>query len=336
MKFQIESIAQAAPGVNFFSLRPAGPFSYVPGQFVTILHHDHGRELRRSYSLFEYVGLPTIGVKRIDNGVVSRWLHDEAQAGDILECDGGAHGLFHLATPLTAAAIWLFAAGIGITPVYAVLQDALRSTLLEIVLIYSSQSRADCVLRTELEELERVYRGRLKIVWLFSDAKNLLRARFSKESFPVIRREALPHPPDAVTCFVCGPAKYMWLVRLLLESAGVPDAAIRQERFIAEKAQPSHQPPDKGLHTITIRLNDGTQQFRASFPDSILRAARKASIDLPYSCEAGQCGSCLAYCSSGKVWMSYNEVLTPNDLAAGRILTCTGYPVGGDVEIRLP
>jgi ring-1,2-phenylacetyl-CoA epoxidase subunit PaaE len=76
--------------------------------------------------------------------------------------------------------------------------------------------------------------------------------------------------------------------------------------------------------------------FTAGHPDSILRAARKAGLRLPYSCEAGQCGSCLAYCRSGHVWMSYNEVLTANDLEAGRILTCTGYPVGGDVRIEYP
>ncbi|MBS1562920.1 MAG: 2Fe-2S iron-sulfur cluster binding domain-containing protein, partial [Bacteroidetes bacterium] len=57
-------------------------------------------------------------------------------------------------------------------------------------------------------------------------------------------------------------------------------------------------------------------------------------IALPYSCEAGRCGSCAATCTKGKVWMSYNEVLLDEELAKGRILTCTGYPVGGDIELE--
>lgn len=337
MQFRITAIHPEAPAVKIYSLEPIGEeFSFIPGQFLTLLHEDHERVVRRSYSLFIYNGRPAIGLKRIDNGVMSRWLHDEARIGDTIECDGGARGLFHLAPPMPKTALWLFAAGIGITPVFAVLNDALQTLSLEIVLVYSSHTREDCVLRTELEGLEAKFPRRLKIVWLFSDAKNLMRARFSREFFPVLQREALTHAPDEVTCFVCGPAKYMWLVRLLLESAGVPDAAIRQERFVPERAHIVHQPPDKNPHKVTIRYRGETHEFEAAFPDSILRAGRKAGLDLPYSCEAGQCGSCLAYCTSGKVWMSYNEVLTPKDQEAGRVLTCTGYPVGGDVVIELP
>jgi len=338
MQFQIHSIHDAAPGVKIYSLEAFADeaFSYIPGQFITILHAAYGRVIRRSYSLFSFNGKPAIGLKRIGNGVLSRWLHDEAGVGTILKCDGAAHGLFHLPENVSGNAIWLFAAGIGITPVYGILQDALSKTDVEIVLVYSSHSRADCVLRAELEQLEGLHPDRLRIAWLFSDAKNMLRARFSKEFFPILQREFLRHSPDDVTCFVCGPARYMWLVRLLLESAGVPDEAIRQERFVPDQAHSVHQPPDKDPHRVRLLYKGKTHEFAAAFPDSILRAGRKAGLDLPYSCEAGQCGSCLAYCSSGRVWMSYNEVLTAKDLENGRVLTCTGYPVGGDVVIEIP
>jgi len=55
---------------------------------------------------------------------------------------------------------------------------------------------------------------------------------------------------------------------------------------------------------------------------------------LPYSCEAGRCGSCTATCIDGKVWMSYNEVLMDDEISKGRVLTCTGYPIGGDVVLK--
>ena len=44
-------------------------------------------------------------------------------------------------------------------------------------------------------------------------------------------------------------------------------------------------------------------------------------------------GNCMARCISGKVWMSNNEVLTEKELSQGLVLTCTGYPVGGPVEL---
>jgi ferredoxin-NADP reductase len=338
MQFRIISIHNEAPGVKMYSLEPVGneAFSYIPGQFITILRRDHGREIRRSYSLFPFNGRPAIGLKRIENGALSRWLHDEAEIGTILNCDGAAHGLFYLPRSFAGSAIWLFAAGIGITPIFGILQDALANTNADIVLVYSSHTRPDCVLREELEEMEQLHERRLRIVWLFSDTKNMLRARFSKEFFPVLQREALTHKPEDILSFVCGPARYMWLVRLLLESAGVRDEAIRQERFVPDQAHIVHQPQDKEPHQVRLLHNGETHEFSAAFPDSILRAGRKAGLDLPYSCEAGQCGSCLAYCRSGRVWMSYNEVLTAKDLESGRILTCTGYPVGGDVSIEIP
>ena len=33
--------------------------------------------------------------------------------------------------------------------------------------------------------------------------------------------------------------------------------------------------------------------------------------------------------------MSVNEVLTDGDIDKGLVLTCTGYPVGGDVRVEL-
>ena len=63
-------------------------------------------------------------------------------------------------------------------------------------------------------------------------------------------------------------------------------------------------------------------------------AAKAQNIMLPYSCEAGRCGSCAARCTSGKVWMAYNEVLTDDEIAKDRVLVCQAYPVGGDVVIE--
>jgi ring-1,2-phenylacetyl-CoA epoxidase subunit PaaE len=37
----------------------------------------------------------------------------------------------------------------------------------------------------------------------------------------------------------------------------------------------------------------------------------------------------------GKVWMSYNEVLTEKEIRKGLILTCVGHPVDGDVILEI-
>ena len=135
-------------------------------------------------------------------------------------------------------------------------------------------------------------------------------------------------------CYICGPEPYMWMLQLLLEDAGVQPGNIRRERFVINAAVSRHLPADKGAHWVSVLLDGQQLQFVNVYPDSILASAKAAGIRLPYSCNAGQCGSCTAICSAGSVWMSYNEVLTAGDLAAGRILTCTGHAVNGDVTLR--
>lgn len=74
-------------------------------------------------------------------------------------------------------------------------------------------------------------------------------------------------------------------------------------------------------------------EVTVQYPHTITAAAKRAGIAVPYSCESGQCGSCVATCTSGKIWMAYNEVLTEEELAKGRVLTCQGYPVEGDATV---
>lgn len=298
-----------------------------------------GHRHRRSYSISSTPGVDmamTITVKRVTNGIMSRQLTDDARIGDVLCSSGTATGVFTLPEDLSESdVVWLFAAGIGITPVFSLLKDLLYHTAAHATLVYSNRSRKEAVFYDALILLESSFPGRLKIVWLWSDAKDLRRARFSKESFPLLRKEYLTQHSADVRCYICGPADYMWLAQLLLQDVGVPAGHIRREIFRVEQKAHSILPVDKEPHRIDVYIGSRRCSFMNASPLSILASARAAGITLPYSCEAGQCGSCTAICTSGKVWMSYNEVLTEKDLVSGRVLTCTGHAVGGDVILKI-
>ena len=74
-------------------------------------------------------------------------------------------------------------------------------------------------------------------------------------------------------------------------------------------------PPDTVPHQVKLSIDNSSYEFTVQYPDTILSAAKKLSIHLPYSCEAGNCGSCTATCIKGKTWMAYNEVLTDEEIA---------------------
>jgi ring-1,2-phenylacetyl-CoA epoxidase subunit PaaE len=234
-------------------------------------------------------------------------------------------------------AVWLFAAGIGITPLYGLLKELLfHSTVPRVVLLYSNSSKEQTVFMEALNELQASFPGRLQLVHLWSDIQDLRRARLSTESFPMLLQEVLTDSPAHTLCYLCGPARYMWLLQLLLQDAGVPPASVRREVFVVNKEIPLRLPVDRTPHQVTVSIGRQTLSFTNAYPQSILSSARAAGIMLPYSCDAGQCGSCTAICTSGKVWMSYNEVLTERDTAIGRVLTCTGHAVDGDVWLAFP
>lgn len=82
-------------------------------------------------------------------------------------------------------------------------------------------------------------------------------------------------------------------------------------------------------------MKKGKISWISKYPDTILGSAKRNGVQLPFSCESGQCGTCSATCIKGKVWMSKNEVLMEDEITNGRILTCTGYPIDGDIELKI-
>ncbi|MBI3368083.1 MAG: 2Fe-2S iron-sulfur cluster binding domain-containing protein, partial [Burkholderiales bacterium] len=66
---------------------------------------------------------------------------------------------------------------------------------------------------------------------------------------------------------------------------------------------------------------------------SVLAAARRAGLDLPYSCTSGVCGTCRARLQSGQLRMERNFALEPADLAAGFVLSCQAHPLTAEVTL---
>lgn len=309
--------------------------TYEPGQFLTLVFYNQlGEEERRNYSISSspWLNEPlTITVKRIPNGRYSRRLFDEARLGDTL-LTAGVSGFFTLPNPLPDHfSLCLFAAGSGITPIFSIVKSCLtRYPNINIHLLYSNRSKASAIFRQELETLQSQYPQRFHCRFIYSDAMRLQEARLH---VPMIESVLQQVSSEQTLFYLCGPFEYMRTIAMVLQGNGVPAIHIRREIFLLEKPRVQPIPPDTDKHTVIIQGKE-TQAIRVQYPETILQAARKQGIYLPYSCESGQCGTCAASCIRGTVWMWRNEVLLDEELEAGRVLTCTGYPVGGDVELR--
>ena len=345
---RIKEIREEVKGFKIFSFEEGHQIHYKAGQYLTLVHippakfsnFARGEEIRRSYSITSVPILNeplSIGVKRIPNGFFSRLLVDHANPGDEL-ITTGAGGLFILPEDVNIyRQIFFFAAGSGITPVYALLKASLYlHPHLHLVLVYSNRSPATTIFLEELKQLKNEFGHRFHIEWLFSSLADLAKARLYRELLmELVNRLSFGNFSNTLF-YICGPVSYMRMCTFVLQEMQVAAGNIKKENFLIAQPRP-HQslPPDPNPHRAIIKFGSNIYQVPVHYPDSILHAAKKQGIVLPYSCETGRCGNCLARCIKGQVWLSHNEVLTEEDLAKGLTLTCVGHPVGGDVELEI-
>jgi ring-1,2-phenylacetyl-CoA epoxidase subunit PaaE len=279
----------------------------------------------------------SIGVKRIENGFFSRQLIDGAKAGNELRTTGSG-GLCILPDDIqNFKQIFFFAAGSGITPIYSLVKTALHAhPQLFLVLIYSNSSADKTVFLKSLQELQKTYPQRFHLKLLFSDIADLLKARLHRELILEFLNQLSVRDRNAMLFYICGPENYMRLCTYTLQETGIHPDNIKKENFIIHTvAKRDALPPDKEEHVAHIHIGNRAHKIIVSYPDSILKSAKKQGVQLPYSCEAGRCGNCVAKCIKGNIWHSYNEVLTEKELQNGLVLTCVGHPVEGDVELKI-
>jgi ferredoxin-NADP reductase len=336
----IEQIQQEIEGFKTFSFRDGHGIEYKAGQYLTFIQQTTHESIRRSYSIASAPLLNeplTIGVKRIENGAFSRELIDHAKPGDEL-LTIGAGGFFTLPDEISGIKqIFLLAAGSGITPIFSLLKTILHlHTRIHVVLIYSNPSSEKTIFFSQLNQLREKFIDRFQLRFLFSNSADLFTARLNRELLAQLTKAHSICSYNETLFYLCGPEAYMRMCIYTLQEAQVPKENIRKENFIIQGNQPVKKaPPDKTAHKVSIQYANEIYELKVQYPDSILQAAKKQNISLPYSCEVGRCGNCAAKCIDGKVWLSYNEVLTEKDLQDGLTLTCVGYPIGGDVTLKI-
>ncbi len=304
-------------------------FAFSAGQYLTLRHGD----LRRSYSICAAPGEPLrVGVRRVPGGAFSSWLHEQLKPGDELDVmePQGRFGAALAARPRHVLAV---AGGSGITPILSILKSVLEGDpAARCTLLYGNRNATSTMFKEELEDLKNRHLSRLALHAVFSreGVETPLHAgRLDADKVATFLR--LAGPVDEA--FVCGPHAMNDEVEAALRAAGIAPAHIHVERFgippaAEDAALHAPRPGDAGLARVTI-VRDGLRR-EVEFllgDESILAAAARAGLDVPYSCRSGVCATCRAKVLEGQVRMDRNFALEPADLAAGYVLTCQAHPL---------
>ncbi|MEO7522497.1 MAG: 2Fe-2S iron-sulfur cluster-binding protein, partial [Ferruginibacter sp.] len=274
---------------------------YKPGQFITLVFFTKHGEKRRSYSMSSSPAMNesfSFTVKKVDNGEFSRFLIGHVKTGDILY-SSGISGFFILPLDIDEPKQYFFiTAGSGITPCFSMIKTILATCTANIVLIYSNRSEPDCIFYNQLKDLKVKYHQRLAIHFLFSNIPDVYRSRLSKWLLQQLLDQYLIIPPHEALYYLCGPFEYMRMIDITLLER-IPAKNIFREQFMALPRLLLSKPPDTDEHRVMIHINNKEYQLQVQFPGSILATAKKNKIELPYSCESGRCGSCVATCTTG-------------------------------------
>ena len=268
-----------------------------PGAHID-LHLANG--MVRQYSLTRPDPAPTqyiLGIKRdAASRGGSKYIFDQLKVGTILKVSAP---LNHFALDPTAAHSVLIAGGIGITPIWAMVQ-ALQAAGRSWELYFSCRSRGDMAF---FDVLRGMTHARLH----FDDEAN--------GAFLDIAAIAAGAPKGA-HFYCCGPTPMLKAFEDAMQ--GRPPEQVHVEYFT-----PKEQPNLAGGYVVVLTRSG--REFQIPPGKSILTVLRDAGIDVPYSCEEGICGSCETTVISGSP-DHRDSIMTERERARSKtmMICCSG------------
>lgn len=302
--------------------------TYKAGQFITIIIDIDGKEIRRSYSFGSTPGVdaqPFITIRRIENGIVSRYLLRYLKEGDKIKALSPA-GRFTIEDRVFEE-YFLIAAGSGITPIFSLLKEILFfKPKTNVTLLFQNNNEASSIYRAGILELRDQFDDRFRLIELFShplDPDYLPKRLNNYLLEKIIQQESVN---EDVQMYICGPPSFMRMADFTLRVIGFKEEQIKKENFVVGFVPKAPLVTDTTPKNVFIKYKGQAYTLRVGYPHNILEVALENGLELPYSCRGGRCSACTARCIKGKVIMSINEVLTEKDLQSGLILTCVGYP----------
>lgn len=343
---QVENLTTQSVAISFeIPAHLQSDFTFQAGQYITIKHKIHGKEVRRAYSISSAPVVSgsqnsvTVGIKEVAGGAFSPYANRYIQKGDVLEIMP-PQGRFLYAPTSAPVHILGVAAGSGITPILSIAKSVLASgSEHRFTLIYGNKSPQDVMFSSEVETLKAAYPNQLKIQWVYSQAKeeNSLFGRIDTAAINYLLKNIDTDPFDAA--YLCGPEGMIKTATESLEKAGLATDQIHYELFTVatesttEAGEATESALTAGNIAVEVTVDGETSTIEMDAKTILLDAIIKADIDAPYSCQGGVCSSCICKVTKGSASMIKNQILTDSEIADGLVLSCQAMVTSTEIAV---
>jgi ring-1,2-phenylacetyl-CoA epoxidase subunit PaaE len=343
---QVENLTTQSVAISFeIPAHLQSDFTFQAGQYITIKHKIHGKEVRRAYSISSAPAVSgpqasiTVGIKEVAGGAFSPYANRYIQKGDVLEIMP-PQGRFLYAPTSAPVHILGVAAGSGITPILSIAKSVLASgSKHTFTLIYGNKSPQDVMFSSEVETLKAAYPNQLKIQWVYSQAKeeNSLFGRIDTAAINYVLKNIDTDPFDAA--YLCGPEGMIKTATESLEKAGLATDQIHYELFTVatesttEAGEATESALTAGNIAVEVTVDGETSTIEMDAKTILLDAIIKADIDAPYSCQGGVCSSCICKVTKGSASMIKNQILTDSEIADGLVLSCQAMVTSTEIAV---
>lgn len=339
--FRVAKIVAESSVIRSFHLEPAdggGIIAHAPGQHlpIRVVPDGHADPVLRTYTLSTAPsdGFYRLSVKR--QGLVSDHLHGLAE-GDLIEARAPA-GRFTI-DPHEARPAVLLAAGVGITPILAMLRaivfEGLRKRRIRPTFVFqAARNLAERSFDAELAALVEQGGGAIRLVRVLADITNARKGADYHAQGRIdaaLLRSVLPF--DAYDFYMCGPPPFMQGLYDQLSDIGVPDERIHAEAFgpaslkrRAAAAAPALAPIADTPVPVAF-MKSGKEARWTPEAGSLLELAEARGLAPEHSCRSGNCGTCAVKVLAGKVTYAAQPSAA---IADGHALICCGMPAAAD------
>ena len=304
-------------------------FNYKPGQFVILDLEIAGKQIKRPYSISSSPSRPynlEITVKRVSSpvnqselspGLVSNWLHDSFKVGDKLKISSPMGDFNYFEN--SHKKLLFISAGSGITPLMSMSRWLCDTTSdFSVIFLYSVRTQQDIIFREELEFMAAKYSNFKLAINLTSKEFDLNWSGYRGRLNETMLSEIVPDLKERVA-YVCGSEGFLESVQTVLKELNFPMNKYHQESFgLSSGIKPAFTSPitDTSQKGVVV-FSNSKREVVCYADETILEAAQREAIDLPYGCQMGVCGRCKVRKFSGSI--SYDNDFECED---DYVLTC--------------